>query len=158
MKYPFPIFEYPPIIQDSLTIFVYKTVSNTPISLKDVNSEKIIGEKFAYIRFYSYLCNIKINQLKHYSNMKVYIITYSWSNEMGGHDDGVYDVFLDLAQATKKFNELVEREGRQFKEDISTGVEVQETIQTHEDGSRYVYYGNEFDEFYSASLYVTEPK
>ena len=52
MKYPFPIFEYPPIIQDSLTIFVYKTVSNTTISLKDVNSEKIIGEKFAYIRFY----------------------------------------------------------------------------------------------------------
>ena len=42
MKYPFPIFEYPPIIQDSLTIFVYKTVSNTTISLKDVNSEKII--------------------------------------------------------------------------------------------------------------------
>ena len=40
MKYPFPIFEYPPIIQDSLTIFVYKTVSNTTISLKDVNSEK----------------------------------------------------------------------------------------------------------------------
>ena len=90
--------------------------------------------------------------------MKVYIITYSWSNEMGGHDDGVYDVFLDLDQATKKFNELVEREGRQFKEDISTGVEVQETIQTHEDGSRYVYYGNDFDEFYSASLYVCEPK
>ena len=40
MKYPFPIFEYPPIIQDSLTIFVYKTVRNTTISLKDVNSEK----------------------------------------------------------------------------------------------------------------------
>ena len=90
--------------------------------------------------------------------MKVYIITYSWSNEMGGHDDGVYDVFLDLTQATKKFNELVEREGRQFKADSSVGVEVQETIQTHEDGSRFVYYGNDFDEFYSASLYVCEPK
>ena len=88
--------------------------------------------------------------------MEVYIITYSWSNEMAGHEDGVYDVFLDLDQATKKFNELVEREGRQFKEDISTGVEVQETIQTHEDGSRYVYYGNDLGEFYSASLHVKE--
>ena len=65
MKYPFPIFEYPPIIQDSLVIFVYKSVRNGTISLKDVNSEKIIGEKLAYIKFYSYLCNIKIKQLKH---------------------------------------------------------------------------------------------
>ena len=64
MKYPFPIFEYLPIIQDSLTIFVYKFVRNGTISLKDVNSEKIIGEKLAYIKFYSYLCNIKIKQLK----------------------------------------------------------------------------------------------
>ena len=64
MKYPFPIFEYLPIIQDSPTIFVYKSVRNGSISLKDVNSEKIIGEKLAYIRFYSYLCNIKVKQLK----------------------------------------------------------------------------------------------
>ena len=64
MKYPFPIFEYPPINQDSLTIFVYKTIRNGTISLKDVNSEKIIGEKFAYIKFYSYLCTIKVKQLK----------------------------------------------------------------------------------------------
>lgn len=64
MKYPFPIFEYLPINQDSYTIFVYKTVGDTPISLKDVNSEKIIGEKLAYIKFYSYLCNIKVKQLK----------------------------------------------------------------------------------------------
>ena len=47
MKYPFPIFEYLPIMQDSHTIFVYKTVGDTSISLKDVNSEKIIGEKLA---------------------------------------------------------------------------------------------------------------
>ena len=45
MKYPFPIFEYQPITQDSFTIFVYKTVRNTTISLKDINIEKIIGEK-----------------------------------------------------------------------------------------------------------------
>ena len=64
MKYPFPIFEYPPINQDSLTIFVYKSVRNDSISLKDVNSEKIIGEKLAYIKFYSYLCIIKVKQLK----------------------------------------------------------------------------------------------
>ena len=64
MKYPFPIFEYPPIIQDSYTIFVYKSVRNGTISLKDVNSEKIIGEKLAYIKFYSYLCTIKVKQLK----------------------------------------------------------------------------------------------
>ena len=65
MKYPLPIFEYPPINQDSYSIFVYKSVRNDIISLKDVNSEKIIGEKLAYIKFYSYLCNIKIKQLKH---------------------------------------------------------------------------------------------
>ena len=65
MKYPFPIFEYPPINQDSYTIFVYKSVRNGTISLKDVNSEKIIGEKLAYIKFYSYLCTIKVKQLKH---------------------------------------------------------------------------------------------
>ena len=64
MKYPFPIFEYPPINQDSHTIFVYKTIRNGSISLKDVNSEKIIGKKLAYIKFYSYLCNIKVKQLK----------------------------------------------------------------------------------------------
>ena len=64
MKYPFPIFEYPPIIQDSPTIFVYKTIRNGTISLKDVNSEKIIGEKLAYIKFYSYLCNIKSKTIK----------------------------------------------------------------------------------------------
>lgn len=40
MKYLFPIFEYLPINQDSYTIFVYKTVRNGSISLKDVNSEK----------------------------------------------------------------------------------------------------------------------
>ena len=112
MKYPFPIFEYPTINQDSYTIFVYKTVRNGSISLKDVNSGKIIGENLAYIKFYSYLCNIKSRTIKNYSIMKVYIITYSWSNEMGGHDDGVYDVFLDLTQATKKFNELVTEESR----------------------------------------------
>ena len=64
MKYPFPIFEYPPIIQDSPTIFVYKTIRNGTISLKDVNNEKIIGEKVAYIKFYSYLFTIKVKQLK----------------------------------------------------------------------------------------------
>ena len=64
MKYPFPIFEYLPIIQDSLTIFVYKSVGDTSISLKDVNNEKIIGEKLAYIKFYSYLCNIKSKTIK----------------------------------------------------------------------------------------------
>ena len=89
--------------------------------------------------------------------MKIYIITYSWSNEMGGHDDGVYDVFLDLNQATKKFNELVTEEAKAFKEDVCAGVEVHETTQTNEDGSRYVYYGNDLGEFYSASLHVSEP-
>ena len=89
--------------------------------------------------------------------MKVYIITYSWSNKMGGCGDGVYDVFLDINQATKKFNELVNMEGRCFKEDISVDEEVQETSQTNEDGSRYVFYGNEHDEFYTASLHVCEP-
>ena len=64
MKYPFPIFEYLPIIQDSLVIFAYKTVRNGSISLKDVNSEKIIGEKLAYIKFYSYLCIIKSKTIK----------------------------------------------------------------------------------------------
>ena len=64
MKYPFPIFEYPRINQDSLTIFVYKTIRNGSISLKDVNSGKIIGEKFAYIKFYSYLCIIKSKTIK----------------------------------------------------------------------------------------------
>ena len=64
MKYPFPIFEYPPIIQDSHTIFAYKSVRNTTIFLKDVNGNKIIGEKLAYIRFYSYLCNIKNKTIK----------------------------------------------------------------------------------------------
>ena len=64
MKYPFPIFEYPPINQDSDTIFAYKTIRNGSISLKDVNNEKIIGEKFAYIKFYSYLCINKVKQLK----------------------------------------------------------------------------------------------
>ena len=64
MKYPFPIFEYPPIIQDSPTIFAYKTIRNGSISLKDVNSGKIIGEKLAYIKFYSYLCNIKSKTIK----------------------------------------------------------------------------------------------
>ena len=89
--------------------------------------------------------------------MKVYIITYSWSNEMGGHEDGVYDVFLDLNQATKKFNEMVEDEARHFKEDVSPDEEVNETYETNEDGSRFVYYGNDNDEFYSASLHVSEP-
>ena len=64
MKYPFPIFEYPPINQDSYTIFVYKSVRNDIISLKDVNSGKIIGEKLAYIKFYSYLCIIKSKTIK----------------------------------------------------------------------------------------------
>ena len=89
--------------------------------------------------------------------MKVYIITYSWSNEMGGHEDGVYDVFLDLNQATKKFNEMVEEGARCFKEDVSPDEEIQETCQINEDGSRYVYYGNDNDEFYTASLHVSEP-
>ena len=156
MKYPFPIFEYPPINQDSYTIFVYKTIRNGSISLKDVNSEKIIGEKLAYIKFYSYLCNIKSKTIKNYSNMEVYIITYSWSNEMAGHEDGVYDVFLDLDQANKKFNELVTKEVKTFKEDVCGGDEVYETTQTNEDGSRFVYYSNDLDEFYSASLHVKE--
>ena len=64
MKYPFPIFEYPPINQDSYTIFVYKSVKNDIISLKDVNSGKIIGENLAYIKFYSYLCIIKSKTIK----------------------------------------------------------------------------------------------
>ena len=66
MKYPFPIFEYLPILQDSYTIFSYKSVSNPSIFLKDVNSAKIIGEKFAYLKFYSYLCTNKNKQLKLY--------------------------------------------------------------------------------------------
>ena len=89
--------------------------------------------------------------------MKVYIITYSWSNEMSGHDDGVYDVFLDIDKATKKFNEMVKEGAKCFKEEISIGEEVQETNQTNEDGSRYVYYVNKHDEFYSAGLHVCEP-
>lgn len=88
--------------------------------------------------------------------MKVYIITYSWTNEMAGHEDGVYDVFLDLDQATKKFNELVEKEAKSFKEDVCAGLEVHENTQTNEDGSRYVYYNNDLYEFYSASLHVKE--
>ena len=47
--------------------------------------------------------------------MKVYIITYSWFNEMAGHEDGVYDVFLDLDQATKKFNEMVKEDAKSFQ-------------------------------------------
>ena len=156
MKYPFPIFEYPPINQDSHTIFVYKSVGDTSISLKDVNGGKIIGEKLAYIKFYSYLCNIKSKTIKNYSIMKVYIITYSWFSEMEGHEDGVYDVFLDLDQATKKFNEIVKEEARIFKEDVCGGGEVHETTETKEDGSRYAYYGNDLGEFYSASLHVKE--
>ena len=156
MKYPFPIFEYPPINQDSYTIFVYKTIRYDSISLKDVNGAKIIGEKLAYIKFYSYLCIIKSKTIKNYSNMEVYIITYSWFNEMAGHEDGVYDVFLDLDQATKKFNELVTKEAKTFKEDVCAGDEVYETTQTNEDGSRFVYYSNDLDEFYSASLHVKE--
>ena len=89
--------------------------------------------------------------------MKVYIITYSWSNEMAGHEYGVYDVFLDLDQATKKFNEMVKEDAQTFKEGICGDDEVHETTQTNEDGSRYVYYGNDLDEFYSASLHVSEP-
>ena len=88
--------------------------------------------------------------------MKIYIITYSWSNEMGGHDDGVYDVFLDLNQATKKFNEMVKEDAKSFKEGVCGGGEVHETTQTKEDGSRSVYYGNDLGEFYSASLHVNE--
>ena len=156
MKYPFPIFEYLPIMQDYHTIFVYKTFGDTSISLKDVNSEKIIGEKFAYIKFYSYLCNIKSKTIKNYSNMEVYIITYSWSNEMAGHEDGVYDVFLDLDQATKKFNELVTKEAKTIEEDVCVGEDVHETTQTNEDGSRFVYYVNDLGAFYSASLHGKE--
>ena len=89
--------------------------------------------------------------------MKVYIITYSWSNKTSGHDDGVCDVFLDLDQATKKFNEIVKEEARIFKEDVCGGDEVHETTETKEDGSRFVYYGNDLGEFYSASLHVCEP-
>ena len=89
--------------------------------------------------------------------MKVYIVTYSWSNEMGGHDDGVLDAYLDLDRATKNFNEMVKEGARCFKEDVCAGEEVHETTQTNEDGSRYVYYGNDLDEFYTASLHVSEP-
>ena len=89
--------------------------------------------------------------------MKVYIITYSWSNAMGGHEHGVYDVFLDLNQATKKFIEMVEEGARCFKEDVSPDEEIQETCQINEDGSRYVHYCNDNDEFYTASLHVSEP-
>ena len=89
--------------------------------------------------------------------MKVYIITYSWFSEMEGHEDGVYDVFLDLDQATKKFNEMVKEDAQTFKEGVCGGDEAHETTQTNEDGSRYVYYGNDLGEFYSASLHVSEP-
>lgn len=89
--------------------------------------------------------------------MKVYIITYSWSNEMAGSEYGVHDVFLDLDQATKAFNDMVEKDVKSFKEDVCAGEEVHETTQTNEDGSRYVYYGNDLDEFYTASLHVSEP-
>ena len=88
--------------------------------------------------------------------MEVYIITYSWFNEMAGHEDGVYDVFLDLDQATKKFNEMVKEDAKSFKEDVCGGGEVHETTETKEDGSRFVYYGNDLGEFYSASLHVSE--
>ena len=88
--------------------------------------------------------------------MKVYIVTYSWSNEMGGHDDGVLDAYLDLARATKNFNEMVKEDAKSFKEDVCVGEEVQENTQTNEDGSRYVYYGNDLDEFYSATLHVKD--
>ena len=88
--------------------------------------------------------------------MKVYIITYSWSNKTSGHDDGVCDVFLDLDQATKKFNEMVKEDTKSFKEDVCGGGEVHETTETKEDGSRFVYYGNDLNEFYSASLHVKE--
>ena len=89
--------------------------------------------------------------------MKVYIVTYSWSNEMGGHDDGVLDAYLDLARATKNFNEMVKEGARCFKEDVCAGEEVQEVCQTNDDGSRSAYYGNRHGEFYSASLHVSEP-
>ena len=75
---------------------------------------------------------------------------------MSGHEDGVYDVFLDLDQATKKFNELVTKEAKTFEEDVCVGEEVHETTQTNEDGSRFVHYGNDLGEFYSASLHVKE--
>ena len=156
MKYPFPIFEYPTIIQDSPTIFVYKTVGDTPISLKDVNSGKIIGEKACIYQILFVPLQHQSKTIKNYSNMKVYIITYSWFNEMAGSEDGVYDVFLDLDQATKKFNEMVKEDAKSFKEDVCAGVEVHETTRTNEDGSRYVYYGNDLDEFYSATLHIKE--
>ena len=87
--------------------------------------------------------------------MKVYIITYSWSNEMAGGEYGVDDVFLDLDQATKRFNEMVQEESADFIED-NAGEKVHEYSETNEDGSRYVYYSNDLEEFYSASLHVQE--
>ena len=88
--------------------------------------------------------------------MKVYIITYSWRNKMAGGEYGVDDVFLDLNQATKRFNEMVQEESADFIENVCAGEKVHEYSETNEDGSRYVYYSNDLEEFYSASLHVQE--
>ena len=89
--------------------------------------------------------------------MKVYIITYSWRDEMAGNEDGVLDVFFDLDQATKRFNEMVQTEANEFIEDnVCTGEKVHEYSESNEDGSRRVYYGNDLEEFYSVTLHVKE--
>ena len=60
MKYPFPIFEYPPINQDSLTIFVYKSIRNGTISLKDVNNEKASDSFILDYNEYETMCEVNI--------------------------------------------------------------------------------------------------
>lgn len=88
--------------------------------------------------------------------MKVYIITYSWRDEMAGNEDGVLDVFFDLDQATKRFNEMVKEGSADFIENVCAGEEVHEYSESNEDGYRRVYYGNDHEGFYSATLYVKE--
>lgn len=88
--------------------------------------------------------------------MKVYIITYCWENEMAGGEDGVLDVFFDLDQATKRFNEMVQKDSADFIENVCAGEKVHEYSESNEDGYRRVYYGNDLDEFYSATLHVKE--
>ena len=53
-------------MQDSHAIFIFKSLRNPSISLKDVNSAKIIGEKFVYLKFYPYLCINKNKQIKNF--------------------------------------------------------------------------------------------
>ena len=56
-----------------------------------------------------------------------------------------------------EIRDYVKEDVKSFKEDICVVEEVHETTQTNENDSRYVYYGIDLDEFYSASLHVCEP-